>query len=156
MKLLTVEDYIHVNKKQEKKQFEYILQIWLFAVKFDKIPNCRFFFKGFYHKDQIRRHIKILYIEHPYLRNRSYKLLLIGLIVLNVFANFTGKHLWWSLFLNKFPGLRLVTLFWKWLRKRRFPVSFVKFLKLPFLQNTTWTLLFKRADQAHYKRSSKR
>ena len=50
------------------------------------------------------------------------------------FAKFTGKHLCQSLFFNKVAGPRLATLFKKRLWYRRFPVSFAKFLRTPFLK----------------------
>ena len=53
--------------------------------------------------------------------------------VLGNFAKFTGKHLWQSLFFNKVAGIR------PW--HRCFPVNFVKFLRTPFLQNTSGLLL---------------
>ena len=58
--------------------------------------------------------------------------------VLRNFAKFTGKHLYKSLFFNKAANLRSVAL----LKMRLcFPVNFVKFLRTPFLQNTSWRLL---------------
>ena len=53
------------------------------------------------------------------------------------FTKFTGKHLCQSLFFNKVAGLRPATLLKKRLWHRRFPVNFVKFLRTPFLQNTS-------------------
>ena len=61
--------------------------------------------------------------------------------VLKSFANFTGKHLCQSLFLNKVAGLRPTTLLTKRLWHRCFPVNFSKFLRIPFLQNTSGRLL---------------
>ena len=46
-----------------------------------------------------------------------------------------------SLFFNKVPGLRPATLLKKILWRRCFPVNFVKFLRTPFLQNTSGRLL---------------
>ena len=54
-------------------------------------------------------------------------------------AKFTGKHLCQSLFFNKVAGLR--PLFKKRLWHRCFPVNFTKFLRAPFLQNTSGRLL---------------
>ena len=51
--------------------------------------------------------------------------------VLRNFAKFTGKHL----------CLRPATLLKKRLWRRCFPVIFEKFLRTPFLQNTSWRLL---------------
>ena len=56
--------------------------------------------------------------------------------VLRKFAKFTVKHLYHSLFLNKVAGLR------PW--HRYSPVNFAKFLRTPFLQNTSRRLLLKK------------
>ena len=61
--------------------------------------------------------------------------------VLRNFIKLTGKRLWQSLFINKVAGLRPATLLKKRLWQRRFPVSFVKFLRIPSLQNTSRRLL---------------
>ena len=46
-----------------------------------------------------------------------------------------------SLFLNKVVGLRAATLLKKRLWRRCFPMNFAKFLRTPFLQNTSGRLL---------------
>ena len=61
--------------------------------------------------------------------------------VLRNFAKFTGKHQCQSLFFNKVAGLRPATLLKKRLWHRCFPVNFAKFLRSPFLQNTSGRLL---------------
>ena len=61
--------------------------------------------------------------------------------VLRNFTKFTGKHLCQSLLFNKVAGLRPTTLLKRRLWRRCFPVSFVKFLRTPFLQNTSGRLL---------------
>ena len=61
--------------------------------------------------------------------------------VLRNFTKSTGKHLCQSLFFNKVAGLRPATLLKKRLWHRCFPVNFVKFLRTPFLQNTSGRLL---------------
>ena len=61
--------------------------------------------------------------------------------VLRNFAKFTGKHLCQSLFFNKVAGLRSAALLKKRLWRLCFPVNFVKFLRTPFLQNTSGRLL---------------
>ena len=61
--------------------------------------------------------------------------------VLRNFTKFTGKHLCQSLFFNKVAGLRPATLLKKRLWHRCFPVNFAKFLRTPFLQNTSGRLL---------------
>ena len=73
-----------------------------------------------------------------------------GKSVLSNFPKFTGKHLCQSLFLNKVAGFSL----WKerhW--QRCFLVNFVKFLRTPFLENTSgWLLLSLWEDRTfHYK-----
>ena len=50
------------------------------------------------------------------------------------FAKFTGKHLYHSLFFNKVAGLS------------HFPVNFAKFLRTPFLQNSSGRLLLDRIN----------
>ena len=54
-------------------------------------------------------------------------------------TKFTAKHLRQSLFFNK-PSTLLKKSLWH----RCFPVNFVKFLRTPFLQNTSGRLLPKR------------
>ena len=61
--------------------------------------------------------------------------------VLKNFANFTGKHLYWSLFLRKLQALLLVTIK-KRLQHKCFNVKFAKFLRTPILKNICeWLLL---------------
>ena len=63
--------------------------------------------------------------------------------ILDNFAKFTGKHLYRSLhLLNKVADWKPAILSKKRLRYRCFPINFVKFLRTPFLQNTSgWPLL---------------
>ena len=61
--------------------------------------------------------------------------------VLRNFVKSTGKHLCQSLFFNKVAGLRPATLLKKRLWHRCFPLNFAKFLRTPFLQNTSGRLL---------------
>ena len=61
--------------------------------------------------------------------------------VLKNFGKFTGKHLCQSLFFNKVAGLGPPTSLKKKLGHRFFPVNFMKFLRTPFLQNTSGRLL---------------
>ena len=61
--------------------------------------------------------------------------------VLRNFVKFTVKHLCQSLFLNKIAGFRSATLLKKRLWHRCFSVHFTKFLRSPFLQNTSGRLL---------------
>ena len=81
--------------------------------------------------------------------------------VLENFAKFTEKHLCQSLFINKVAGLcqslfinkvaglRPATLLKKRLWHRCFPVNFAKFLRTPFLQNTSWRLLLYAERSSH-------
>ena len=57
------------------------------------------------------------------------------------FTKLTGTHLCQSLFFNKVAGMRAATLFKKELRHRCFPVNLAKFLRIPYLQNTSGRLL---------------
>ena len=66
----------------------------------------------------------------------------VGKGVLRNFAKFTGKHLCQSLFFNKIASLRPATLLRKRLWHRCFPVNFVKFLRTPFIRNTSGDCFF--------------
>ena len=55
--------------------------------------------------------------------------------VLKNFAKFAGKQLCQSVLFNKVAGLRL------WTLTQAFSCEFAKFLRIPFLQNTSWRLL---------------
>ena len=58
------------------------------------------------------------------------------------FANFTGKHLCWSLFFNKVSFERSATLLKKRLQHRCFPVKFAKYLRASFFtEHLRWLLL---------------
>ena len=61
--------------------------------------------------------------------------------VVRNFAKFTWKHLSPSLLFNKVAGLRPTVLFKKRFWHRCFPVNFAKFLRTPFLKNTSQRLL---------------
>ena len=67
------------------------------------------------------------------------------------FANFAGKYLCWSLFFNKVAGLQL---YYKRLQHRCFSVKFAKFLKTPFLPNTSggyfWKIYLDRPEKGGY------
>ena len=58
------------------------------------------------------------------------------------FGKFLGKYLYQSLFFNKVAGLSLATLLKRKLWHRCFPVNFAKFLRIPFLQNTSSDCFF--------------
>ena len=71
--------------------------------------------------------------------------------VLENFAKLAGKHLRQSLFFNKVADLTLATLWKTGLWYRCFSTNFTKFLRTPFLQNTSGRLLllvavFKKAS----------
>ena len=61
--------------------------------------------------------------------------------VLRNFTKFTGKYLCQRLFCNEVAGRRPATLLKKSLWRRCFLVNFAKFLRAPFLQNTSGRLL---------------
>ena len=61
--------------------------------------------------------------------------------VLRNFVKFTGKHLCQSLLFNKVAGLRPATSLKKKLWHMCFPINFAKFLRTPFLRNTSGRLL---------------
>ena len=63
------------------------------------------------------------------------------IVVLKSFANFTGKHLSWSLF-NMFAGPQNCNFIKKRLQHRAFPIKFAKFLRTPFCtKHLQWLLL---------------
>ena len=66
------------------------------------------------------------------------------------FTKFTGKHLCQSIFFKKVADLRPATLLKKRLWRRCFPVNFLKFLKTPFLQNTSERLLLMLAEEGFF------
>ena len=61
--------------------------------------------------------------------------------ILENFAKFTGKDLCWGLFFKKVASLRPATLLEKRLLHRCFAMNFAKFLRTPFLHNTSGQLL---------------
>ena len=63
--------------------------------------------------------------------------------VLINFAKFIVKHLCQSLFFNKVAGLRPETLLKRRLWHRCFPMNIAKFLRTPFLENTSGRLFCK-------------
>ena len=67
------------------------------------------------------------------------------------FSKFTGKHLCQSLYFNKVSGLRAETLLKKRLWHRCFPVNFAKFLRIPFLKNTSGRLLLNTLFASDYR-----
>ena len=65
--------------------------------------------------------------------------------VLKIFANFIGKHLYWSLFLIKLPA-KAFNFIEKRLKHRCFAVKFTKFLRTPFSTKHLWWLLLESAS----------
>ena len=61
--------------------------------------------------------------------------------VLKNFANFTGKHLWWSLFLIKLPAFRPGTLLKRDSNTGVFQWNLQRFLRTPALKNICDRLL---------------
>ena len=72
---------------------------------------------------------------------RSHRACSIKKSVFRNFAKLTGKHLCQSFFFNKVAGLMAATLFKTNLWHSCFPVNFLKFIRTPFLQNTSGRLL---------------
>ena len=70
--------------------------------------------------------------------------------VLRNFTKFAGKYMCQSLFFSKVADLRPATLLKKRLRHRCFPVSFVKFLRTPFVQNTSERLLLEFENEKQF------
>ena len=66
--------------------------------------------------------------------------------VLRNFSKFTGKHLCHSLCFNKVANLSPATLLTERLWHRCFPVNFEKFLRTPFLQNTSGCCFWKNVN----------
>ena len=81
----------------------------------------------------------------------AFKGVLCKKVFLEISQNSTGKHLCQSLFLNEVAGLSSATLLKKRFWHRSFPVNFVKFLRTPFLQNTSGRLLLKAVNYFHQK-----
>ena len=62
--------------------------------------------------------------------------------ILRNFTKFTGKYLCYRIYFHKVAGLRPATSLNKWLSHKCFPVNFARFLRTPFLENTSgWLLL---------------
>ena len=70
------------------------------------------------------------------------------------FANFIGKHLFWSLFLIKLQAFRPATLLKKKLQHKCFPMKCEKFLRTPILKNTCERLLPYFHYNSHHSPSS--
>ena len=63
--------------------------------------------------------------------------------VVTNFTKFTGNHLCQGLYFKKVAGFRPATLFKKRVWHRYFPANIAKFLRTPFLQNTSGRLFLK-------------
>ena len=62
--------------------------------------------------------------------------------VLKKLAMFTGKYLYWSLFFNKYAGLKACNFIKKRLQHNFFPVKFAKFLRtIFFTEHVRWLFL---------------
>ena len=72
--------------------------------------------------------------------------------VLRNFAKFTGKNLCQKLFFNKIAGLRHAASVKKSLCHGCFPVNFPRFLRTPFLQNTSGRLLLSNTYKIQLKK----
>ena len=83
--------------------------------------------------------IKISFSPESFLITSCHQRCSVKKNVLGNFMKFTGQ----SLFFDKAAALRPATLSKKRLRHRCFPMTFAKFLRTPFLQNTSRRLLLK-------------
>ena len=83
-------------------------------------------FKYFWNTVHVKNCLKKLNIQKLLSGGVLYK------VILKKFSKVIGKDLCWSLFLNWFA-----TLLKKKLRDSWFPMNFAKFLRTPFLQNTS-------------------
>ena len=110
---------------------------WGFGHIYWRNPKCKtsFFVQYLYHK------VVLIRIIQPLNYGSSHRMCSVKKGVLRNFVKFSGKHLCQRLFFNKVEGLRPATLLKKSLWHRYFPVNFAKFLKIPFVQNTSGRLL---------------
>ena len=86
-------------------------------------------------------HVHIYLIFSTFIFRSSHQRCAVRKCVLRNFKKFTGKHLCQSLFFNKVAGLSPANLLKKRLWHRCFSLNFLKFLRTPFLQNTSGRLL---------------
>ena len=95
---------------------------------------------GFFRPVNIAKFLRRTFLQNTFRSWRLQIFLKVG--ILKSFANFTGKHLCWSLFLKNLQaeGLQLHK---KRLQRRCFPVNFAKFFRTPFLtEHLRWLLLY--------------
>ena len=100
--------------------------------------------------------IKVTALEEFLTHRSSHRRCFVKKDVLRNFAKFTGKQPCQSLYFNKVAGLRPATLLKKRLWHSCFPVNFAKFLRTPFLQNSSRRLLlnqFQQSDAFHIETS---
>ena len=71
-------------------------------------------------------------------------------VVLEKFANITGKYLYWSQLLIKLHALGPASLFTKTFQHRCFPVKFAKLLRILILKNICERLLLYFQYNSHY------
>ena len=108
--------FIHCNFFCQEYKFTYLLTDQFIALFIVSLLKIKYYFSS--HRSSHQR----CSIKKGVLRN---------------VAKFTGKHLCQGLFSNKVAGLRPVTLLKERLWHRCFPVNFAKFLRTPFLRNTS-------------------
>ena len=77
----------------------------------------------------------VVALRQPVSNRSSHRRCFVKNVALKNFANFTGRHLCWSLFLIKLQAFRPATLIKKRIEHRCFPVKFTKFLRTAILNN---------------------
>ena len=92
---------------------------WFFCFLFEKMPSSIL--------------ILLMLFAHVGKRSNSRSQMFSKTILLKYFAIFTGKHLYWSLFLIQFQDWRPVFLFKKRLQHRCFSVNIAQSLRMAFL-----------------------
>ena len=112
---------------------------------------CVFLSKCLFLKDNLGQKLRFLskrIAEAQSLINRnSYWRSSIKNTALKDFPKFTGKHLWWSLFLNKVSSFRPAFLSKKCPQQGCFLVNFAKFLRKSILQDIFWQLLLNQGEK---------
>ena len=112
---------------------------------------CLFLSKCLFLKDNLGQKLRFLskrIAEVQSLINRnSYQRSSIKNTALKDFPKFTGKHLWWSLFLNKVSSFRPAFLSKKCPQQGCFLVNFAKFLRKSILQDIFWQLLLNQGEK---------
>ena len=109
----------------------------------------RFFYINFFSRNQVK-----IYKLRLCFRNVLYQIIIylfqfgstqrrcsVGQGVLGNIMGVVGEHLCWALHFNRVTGLKPMTLLISRLWRGYFPVGFVKFLVVPFLQSTSGRLV---------------